>query len=81
MRPEDRDILRECDIDVVLCLDEFRTTLQSRNSVCFGMTALIENMFTTSSLPKEVGCKFVRLLLPFFDRIVFFFILLSCLLL
>jgi hypothetical protein len=59
MRPEDRDILRECDIDVVLCLDEFRTTLQSRNSVCFGMTALIENMFTTSSLPKEVDCKFV----------------------
>lgn len=47
MRPEDRDILRDSDVDVILCLDEFKTSLQARNAVCPGYSTYIENLFHT----------------------------------
>ena len=47
LRPEDRDILRDSDVDVILCLDEFKTSLQARNAVCPGYATLIENLFHT----------------------------------
>jgi hypothetical protein len=43
----DRDILRNAEVDVILSLDEFRTTVQARNAVCPGMSTLIENLFHT----------------------------------
>ena len=51
LRPEDRDILKDSDVDVVLCLDEFKTAIQARNAICPGMATFIENMFHTFSSP------------------------------
>lgn len=45
LRPEDRKILYDSQIDVVLCLDEFKTALQARNSLCPGFSTFIENLF------------------------------------
>jgi len=45
LRPEDRTILKDSDIDVILCLDEFKTTLQARNSICPGFSTFVENIF------------------------------------
>lgn len=45
IRPEDRTILKDSDIDVILCLDEFKTALQARNSICPGFSTFIENIF------------------------------------
>jgi len=47
LKPEDRDILRDSDVDVILCMDEFKTSLQARNAVCPGYATLIENLFHT----------------------------------
>ena len=41
----DRDLLRNAEVDVILTLDEFRTTMQARNAVCPGISTLIENLF------------------------------------
>jgi hypothetical protein len=45
IRPEDRTILKDSDIDVILCLEEFKTALQARNSICPGFSTFIENLF------------------------------------
>lgn len=45
LRPEDRDILKDSDVDVILCLDEYKTAVQARNAVCPGLSTLIENIF------------------------------------
>jgi hypothetical protein len=45
IRPEDRTILKDSDIDVILCLEEFKTALQARNAVCPGFSTFIENLF------------------------------------
>ena len=47
LRAEDRDILKDSDVDVVLCLDEFKTAIQARNSICPGLSTLIDNVFHT----------------------------------
>ena len=36
IRSNDCEILRDSNVDVVLCLDEFRLTMQARNAVCPG---------------------------------------------
>ena len=45
LRPEDRSILKDSDVDVILCLDEFKTALQARNAICPGFSTFIENIF------------------------------------
>jgi voltage-gated potassium channel Kch len=45
LRPEDRDILKDSDVDVIICLDEFKTSIQARNAICPGLSTLIENLF------------------------------------
>jgi voltage-gated potassium channel Kch len=45
LRPEDRDILKDSDVDVLICLDEFKTSIQARNAICPGLSTLIENLF------------------------------------
>jgi hypothetical protein len=45
LRREDREILKDSDIDVVICLDELKTTLQARNCICPGFSAVVENLF------------------------------------
>lgn len=47
LKPEDRDILKDSEVDVILCLDEFKTSLQARNALCPGYSTLIENLFHT----------------------------------
>ena len=49
LRSEDRDILKDSDVDVVLCLDEFKTALQARNAICPGLSTFVENLFHTST--------------------------------
>lgn len=45
LRPEERVILKDSDIGVILCLDEYKTALQARNAVCPGFSTIIENLF------------------------------------
>jgi hypothetical protein len=47
IRSADGEILRDSKVVVILCLDEFRSTMQARNAVCPGISTLIENLFTT----------------------------------
>jgi len=45
LRPEERVILKDSDVDCILCLDEFKTAVQARNAVCPGFSTFIENIF------------------------------------
>ena len=45
IRPEERTILQDSEVDCILCLDEFKTLLQARNAVCPGFSTFIENLF------------------------------------
>ena len=47
IKKKDKEILRNSHVDVILCLDEFRTAIQARNAVCPGISTLIENLFHT----------------------------------
>jgi hypothetical protein len=51
LRPEDRDILKDSDVDVIICLDEFKTTMQARNAICPGLSTFVENMFHSFGAP------------------------------
>lgn len=53
IRPEDRTILKDSDIDVILCLEEFKTALQARNSICPGFSTFIENLFHSFGAVSE----------------------------
>jgi len=44
---KDSDILKNNDVDVVLCVDEFKTVMLARNAVCPGLSTLISNIFRT----------------------------------
>ena len=45
VRPENGDILQDSDVDMILCMDEFKTAVQARNAICPGFTTFIENIF------------------------------------
>ena len=47
MKSGDRQILKNSLVDVILCYDEYRTSLQARNALCPGIATLIDNLFTT----------------------------------
>eukprot|EP00602_Paraphysomonas_sp_CaronLab_P005050 CAMPEP_0185030594 /NCGR_PEP_ID=MMETSP1103-20130426/17565_1 /TAXON_ID=36769 /ORGANISM="Paraphysomonas bandaiensis, Strain Caron Lab Isolate" /LENGTH=1609 /DNA_ID=CAMNT_0027565787 /DNA_START=240 /DNA_END=5069 /DNA_ORIENTATION=+ len=49
LRSQDRDLLKDSDADLVLCLDEYKTTLQCRNAICPGLATLVENLFHSFS--------------------------------
>eukprot|EP00602_Paraphysomonas_sp_CaronLab_P000471 CAMPEP_0185018052 /NCGR_PEP_ID=MMETSP1103-20130426/903_1 /TAXON_ID=36769 /ORGANISM="Paraphysomonas bandaiensis, Strain Caron Lab Isolate" /LENGTH=1629 /DNA_ID=CAMNT_0027547741 /DNA_START=137 /DNA_END=5026 /DNA_ORIENTATION=- len=49
LRSQDRDLLKDSDADFVLCLDEYKTTLQCRNAICPGLATLVENLFHSFS--------------------------------
>jgi hypothetical protein len=51
----DSDILKGSDVDIVLCVDEFKTLVLARNSRCPGISTFIDNLFRTSGGP--VGYK------------------------
>jgi hypothetical protein len=53
LRPEDRDILKDSDVDVIICLDEFKTSMQARNAICPGLSPFIENLF--HSFGQQIG--------------------------
>jgi hypothetical protein len=51
----DSDILKGSDVDIVLCVDEFKTLVLARNACCPGLSTFIDNLFRTSGGP--VGNK------------------------
>lgn len=61
LRPEDRTILKDSDVDVILCLDEFKTALQARNAVCPGFSTFIENIFHSfGSVDPEIEAQMAK---------------------
>ena len=61
LRPEDRTILKDSDVDVILCLDEFKTALQARNAVCPGFSTFIENIFHSfGSVDPEIESQMAK---------------------
>ena len=57
LKAEDRDILKDSDVETILCLDEYKTCLQARNAVCPGLSTFIENLFHTFSEPHIIPSK------------------------
>lgn len=54
LRPEERVILRDSDVDCILCLDEYKTLLQARNAVCPGFSTFVESIFqSVEEIPEE----------------------------
>jgi len=45
LKPEERVILRDNDIGVILCLEEYKTALQARNAVWWYFSTIVENLF------------------------------------
>ena len=45
IKPEDRKILRDSDINIILCLNEYKLSILARNAVCPGFATFIENIF------------------------------------
>ena len=45
LNPDDKAILKDSDVDVILCLGEFKTALIARNAICPGFSTFIENIF------------------------------------
>jgi hypothetical protein len=45
LKADDRKILKDSDVDVILCLDEYKITLQAKNAICPGFSTLVENLF------------------------------------
>ena len=55
LRPENGDILADSDVDMILCLDEYKTAVQARNAVCPGFSTFIENLFhSMGSVAPEI---------------------------
>jgi len=55
LRPENGDILQDSDVDMILCLDEYKTAVQARNAVCPGFSTFIENIFhSMGSVSAEI---------------------------
>lgn len=52
LKPEDRDILKDSDVEMVFCLDEYKTALQARNAMCPGLSTLVENLFHSFTEPN-----------------------------
>jgi len=55
IKAEDRDILKDSDVDVVVCLDEFKTIVQGRNAICPGFSTLIELLFMSFGMVEGSG--------------------------
>ena len=45
LQANERKILKDSEVDVILCLDEYKVTLQAKNSICPGFSTMIENLF------------------------------------
>ena len=46
---EERDVLRDVNVEVVLCVDEFRSAVMARNAICPGFFLLLSRHFTVIS--------------------------------
>lgn len=65
IRPENGDILQDSDVDMILCLDEYKSAIQARNSVCPGFTTFIENIFhSMGALDSDVE----KTMAPWYDE-------------
>ena len=45
LRSSDRDLLKDSDASIVLCMDDYKTALQARNAMCPGLATFVENLF------------------------------------
>jgi hypothetical protein len=48
LQASDRELLKDSDADLVLCMDDYKTTLQARNAMCPGLATFVENLFHSS---------------------------------
>lgn len=47
LQSSDRNLLKDSNADIVLCMDDYKTTLQARNAMCPGLATFVENIFHT----------------------------------
>lgn len=45
LKSEEKKILSDNEIDVIICLDEFKVSIQARNALCPGFSTFMENIF------------------------------------
>jgi hypothetical protein len=55
LHSHDSEILKNSDVEVVLCVDELKTVMLARNAVCPGLTTLVSNLFRTYGSPLIQG--------------------------
>jgi hypothetical protein len=58
LHSHDSEILKNSDVEVVLCVDELKTVMLARNAVCPGLTTLVSNLFRTYGSPLIQGPHF-----------------------
>lgn len=57
LNEHDKRTLEDCHADVVLCLDDYKFTLQARNSICMGLSTMCENLFNSFSSDGNATVK------------------------
>ena len=45
LKSDEKKILHDNEIDVIICLDEFKLAIQARNAMCPGFSTFVENIF------------------------------------
>ena len=52
---ENRDLIFDTDVDVILTFQDYKATLMARNSMCPGMATMLEGMITSSTILATKG--------------------------
>eukprot|EP00605_Chrysophyceae_sp_TOSAG23-4_P000563 GSChrysophyteH1.ASY1.ANO1.636.1 assembled CDS len=65
LRPENGDILQDSEVDMILCLDEYKTAVQARNAICPGFSTFIENIFHSMG---NVSPEIEQTMPPWYDE-------------
>ena len=65
LRAEDRRVLQDSDIDCILCMNEYRTSVQAKNIYCRGFSTLVENLFR--SLESQSN-EILELMVPWYKE-------------
>ena len=53
LQTSDRELLKDSDADIVLCMDDYKTTMQARNAMCPGLATCVENIFHSFGSGRE----------------------------
>jgi hypothetical protein len=65
LKSEEKKILNDNEIDVIICLDEFKVSIQARNALCPGFSTFMENIFHSFG---SIDPKIEKSLAPWYNE-------------